>query len=228
MTTYGCQLCGKFYTPIGSQQQIAELLRGVDNFPCITPLCPGRLVKSQFAFKTTATPMPLERFFQAVNGFGFNEGILAEYKHVCELLKNKRIVQVVGESAGEPERTIITKFVLEDGTRLHLGASSLGACIYRIEEPGKEPSNGYSHLPVADNGSSTTEVGEEAGRSSQPDQEAGGSSTTRAELYPPGVPTLQPDSGVLPGEDRQPQPGSRSDVRMYNTTEPVQESGRKE
>ena len=199
---FGCKLCGKIYSPMGSSQKISELLGGKDNFPCITPLCSGRLEKVGPGPHDGAVLMAAELFFQAVNGFGFHEGTLAKYERVCDLLKNKRIVQVVGEGAGVPERVIITKLVLEDGTRLHLGSSSLGACIYRIEEPGKEPSDGYSHLPVAGNGSSTTKVGEEAGRSPDPAQQATTGSTTRAELYPPGVSTLSQDSGVLPGKGR--------------------------
>jgi hypothetical protein len=97
------------------------------------------------AFGFEVSEIPLETFFRAVNGFGSPDGKAADLKDFTELLKAQRIVDMKIEPTGQPERVIVKQLILEDGTRLHFGSSSKGACCYYIEKKGP------SCLEVVDN-----------------------------------------------------------------------------
>jgi hypothetical protein len=80
--------------------------------------------------------IPVRNFFRAVHGFGKGDVAPASYSKVRDLLLSKKIVVVDGDPVGQPERTLVRRLILEDGTQLHFDSSSHGACCYYIEEPG--------------------------------------------------------------------------------------------
>lgn len=135
-----CKACSKGYCVCGNRDEVSALLSAPEwrgGFPCITPLCAGRM-------QATALPqglcsyeeVPLSAFYRAINGFGGASGAPASLRKVKQALTTKQVVAVVGEATGNPERSIIRQLVLSDGTRLHFDASSKGACLYYMEEPG--------------------------------------------------------------------------------------------
>lgn len=162
MRWFYCNSCGKGYDVFGPPGEVERLLAdGQSGFPCITSLCQGRLVGTvPHSHNIRFKEVPLPVFYRAVKGMGFSQGAPAGLERAIRVLIAKRVVEVVGESTGTPERTIIRCLVLEDGTRLHFDTSTKGACLYYIEEPGNE-------LPSAAAPESHGEGGEEAGRGTQ-------------------------------------------------------------
>jgi hypothetical protein len=141
MRTLGCNACSTIYQIGGDLQEVKYLLGTMlpdsETFPCITPLCSGRLVPaSVWHSEQPVIEVPIQSFYRAINGFGVGKGSAASLKEAVRLLTTKKIVSVVGESAGQPERVILRQLVLEDGTKLHFDTSSLGACLYYIETKG--------------------------------------------------------------------------------------------
>ena len=162
MRWFFCTSCARGYNVYGDHQEMARLLTDWESgFPCITPMCRGRLIGTvpHSHSGTTFKEVSLQEFYRAYKGFGLSGTAPASLKKSTKLLMEKRIAAVEGESIGTPERTIIRCLVLEDGTRLHFDTSSKGACLYYIEEPGNEPS------AAAPEG--VGEGGEEAGRGPQ-------------------------------------------------------------
>ena len=136
MRLYGCNTCHQTYQVGGDVQEIQNLLTE-DNYPCITAGCPGRLsVVGLHYYSRSCQETPLSTFYRAIYGFGSAKGEAASLARFVRLLKTKRIVSIDAEPVGQPERVIVRKLVLEDGTRLHFEASSKGACCYYIEEAG--------------------------------------------------------------------------------------------
>jgi hypothetical protein len=131
-----CTVCAKGYHVWGDSTETKRLLRE-DNYPCVTPLCSGRLRGAvphshyQLRFKD----VPVQDFYRSVHGLGGVSAPPATLSRTSQLLREKRIVLVDGEQVGSPARTIIRRLVLEDGTQLHFDFSSKGACLYYIEEP---------------------------------------------------------------------------------------------
>lgn len=169
-----CRVCARGYCICGNREEITLLLSAPewkDGFPCITPLCRGRLQRTTLppeGYVSSYEEVPLTAFYRAINGFGSPNKVPAAMKRVKQVLTTRRVVEVVGEPAGNPERTIIRQLVLDNGIRLHFDSSSKGACLYYVEEPGP------SCLEVVDNelGLERTAEGnrsnrEEAGRGSQ-------------------------------------------------------------
>lgn len=164
MRWFICNSCGKGYHVHGALLEMNSLMPDwKSGYPCITPLCRGRLQgTAPQSHSIRFKEVPLLDFYRAVKGFGLCNA--ANLKKTTKLLTEKRIVAVEGESIGTPERTIIRCLVLEDGTRLHFDASSKGACLYYIEETRDD-----SDSEGAPEGSS--EDREEAGRGTQDDSE---------------------------------------------------------
>lgn len=133
-----CTACNLAYHLGGSQEEIVQLrLHSKDSYECITPLCNGRMVwTSSLPEGCLVQDIPVSAFFRATMGFGWAKGAVASLERAKELLTTEKIVEVVGESTGRPERVILRKLVLENGTQLHFDSSSKGACLYYIEEKG--------------------------------------------------------------------------------------------
>ena len=134
-----CKSCRRVYEVGGSEEEIKNLLLEKTSYPCITPLCRGRLNRPskedlrELSKGYIPEEIPLKSFFRAVMGFGMTNGAPAAVASVKELLLSKKIVGVMADPVGNPERTILNELVFEDGTRLHFGLSSLGACCYYVE-----------------------------------------------------------------------------------------------
>lgn len=195
-----CTVCQHVYHIGGDAREIKSLLALLgETYPCITPLCNGRLMTqraSQIIPKVyVSEEIPIKSFYRAVHGFGKAKGAPASLERARELLTTTRIVQVIGESAGQPERMILRELILEDGTRMHFDTSSLGACLYYIEEPGP------SCLEVIENelGTATAESSdtdrEEVGRAVEALLEGIGDKA-RELTYPASAPE-QPSPGSL-------------------------------
>jgi hypothetical protein len=147
MRLYGCATC-KYVYRVGSVEP--EELNGVwaavepTNPSCPTPLCRGKLQKIRPGAAISqleevgyrVREIPFRTFYRAVYGFGGPKGEAAELEKFTHLLQTKKIVDVVARAIGQPERVILNRLTLEDGTILHFDSSARGACCYYIEEPG--------------------------------------------------------------------------------------------
>lgn len=133
MTVFYCKACCKAYMVSGDPGAVIRLV--VQNsYPCITPLCRGRLIKgwSDDSSVIKPTVVPLEDFYRAINGMGSSEE-RATLNAVSKLFTTSKIVDIVGRDVGDPVRVILEEIIFEDGTRMHFANSSHGACVYRIE-----------------------------------------------------------------------------------------------
>lgn len=207
-----CTACKTLLQIGGDVLDIEALLHTENNFPCVTPLCQGRMVTPGSLSRDWSDyhryEMPVQSFFRAINGFGSGVGAPASLKRAQELLLSKRIVEVIGEPSGQPERVILRQLVLEDGTRLHFDTSAKGACLYYIEERGPSCMEVVDHeLSLSPNPEGARPAGEEAGRA--PGRESvsheQGSSADHpgpAGQYQPGLPAV-PKAGDVPASDRE-------------------------
>ena len=191
-----CQSCKIAYLVVGDLEEKESLLKGMDNFPCVTPLCRGRMVRSHKSYPEArdVVEVPLHGFYRAIHGFGSPKGDPAPVELSKRVLLTKKIVDVHAEEIGQPKRTILKRLILEDGTRLHFSRSTQGACLYYVEVP-----NGQD----TDDDSSSSEVcpenREEAGRDIEVAEvgQAWGPAAG-AEVPRASVPPVQPTEGVLP------------------------------
>ena len=171
MRFVACTSCKTLLQIGGDVLDIEALLHSETNFPCVTPLCRGRMVTpdslSQDWSGYHRSEMPIQSFFRAINGLGSGVGAPASLKRAKGLLLSKRIVDVVGEPSGQPERMILRQLVLEDGTRLHFDTSAKGACLYYIEERGPSCMEVVDHeFSLSPNPEGACPPREEAGRAS--------------------------------------------------------------
>lgn len=137
MRFVACQACETAVQVGGNPEEVAQLLGSQASFPCITPCCRGRMVAippvkipQGYAYRE----VPLRGFFSAVHGVGSGEGAPASLKRLRELLLSQRVVDLLAEPVGQPERVVVREMILESGVHLHFEASARGACIYYIEE----------------------------------------------------------------------------------------------
>jgi hypothetical protein len=149
--------------------------------------------------------VPVSNFFRAVLGFGSPEGNAASLKDFVETLTKKRISRVDAFNTGTPERVILRRLVMEDGTCLHFETSAKGACCFYIEKPGPsclevvDGELGESGDPRDDSGSSPYR--EKAGR---------GNSTEALDVFPKfnfDAPAIE-----LPKSERMPSLSEKSRV----------------
>lgn len=136
MKFFACHQCRSVWQVGGDPKEVAYVLSMVECPQCITPLCRGRMEQVPVApFGFRPREIPVENFFRAVNGFGSPEGDAATVKEFTDLIKTRRVVEVKAEASGQPERVILRRLVLDDGSRLHFDVSTKGACCYYIERP---------------------------------------------------------------------------------------------
>ena len=88
-----CTVCHVAYQIGGDFDEIKNLIGGKDNFPCITPLCQGRM-KSWTSLGTLPSnckvvEIPVRNFFRAIHGFGMSDGAAASFERARELLSTK-------------------------------------------------------------------------------------------------------------------------------------------
>lgn len=139
---WGCPTCLHGWQVAGDLDEVQGLARIIqgeaENFPCITPLCSGRMFEMSYPLQGfIVTEVPVRVFYRAIHGFGNGEGDSAQLNDFVELLKSKKIVEINASRVGQPERVILQQLILDDGTRLHFDSSARGACCYYIERPGK-------------------------------------------------------------------------------------------
>ena len=139
-----CLTCRRAYQVIGELQEVKHLLdqpQWERGFPCVTPLCRGMLTKMYKEHREGVlglhelVDVPIKNFYRAIHGFGLGEGDAASVSTIRELLLKERVVDIVADAVGSSERVILKELVLSSGTRIHLGSSHLGACVYYVEGP---------------------------------------------------------------------------------------------
>lgn len=140
--TYCCSQCNHGWQLLGDHEEVSAMVKLVNveakSFPCITPLCEGRIFQtSGVPLGTIVTELPVRSFYRAIHGFGTGEGDPASLKEFVDLLTNGNIVTVKATPIGQPERVILHQIVFEDGTRLHFDSSARGACCFYIEKSSK-------------------------------------------------------------------------------------------
>lgn len=151
----------------GDPAEIDNLLKQEQLFHCVTPFCSAFMRASDHLAPEgyLTVEMPVTSFFRAIHGFGSGVGAPASFERAQKLLLSQRVVQIVGEPIGQPERVLIRQLVLESGIRLHFETSARGACLYYIEEPGPTCREVVEHeLSLSPNPEGTIENREEAGR----------------------------------------------------------------
>jgi len=139
MRFYACPTCKTSYQLAGTLEELHSMSELVEreSAHCPTPLCEGRVMQVKgHARGFTQKEIPLQTFYRAVHGFGAPDGSAATVNRFRELITTKKVMEVHAEPTGQPERVILKRLVMEDGTRLHFDSSSKGACCYYIEEPG--------------------------------------------------------------------------------------------
>lgn len=136
MRIYHCKTCSCAFQVGGHHDEVQSLL-SENMYPCVSSGCQGVMHKvGNVPMGTHMKEIPLTAFYRAIHGFGTPDGEAAQLEHFVRLLKTRKIVQVLAEKAGQPERVILKTIVLDNGVRLHFDASSKGACCYYIENPG--------------------------------------------------------------------------------------------
>jgi len=175
-----CHTCRQTVQVGGPPEEVAHLIQDQKNFPCITPLCGGRMEECRaldLPPDYERREIPIQGFFRAIHGFGSGEGAPASFQRARDLLLTQKIVELVGEPVGQPERVIIRQLVLDNGTKLHFEASARGACLYYIEERGPSCREVVEHeLSLSPNPASGDSNREEAGRALErrPEASSGG------------------------------------------------------
>lgn len=91
-------------------------------------VCPSESIPSDYSIHD----LEPEELYAALHGMGLPSEMLCDGATVRELLANHKIEQVVGFDVPNTTRFIIHVLVLDNGTRIHLGASPSGAVVYRI------------------------------------------------------------------------------------------------
>jgi len=134
-----CQTCGKAYRMTSLKKEEFQILDRDEwriNFPCITPLCNGRMVRHRKPPESGAEDIPLSVFYRSLMGFGHpSDKDTATLENVMRNFLTKNVVEVKAEETGDPKRVILENLTLEDGTKMHFAASSKGACLYYVEGP---------------------------------------------------------------------------------------------
>jgi hypothetical protein len=175
---YACIACKTSYQVVGSIEEMKNLWSIIEagGVPsCPTPLCQGKLMRVQGHVKEFhQREIPLPTFFRGIHGFGSPDGEAASVKKFRELMTSGKIVEVHAEPVGQPERVILKRIVLEDGTRLHFDSSARGACCYYIEQPGP------SCVEVVENELSNVGSAEAASEGSNTDREETGRASENA------------------------------------------------
>lgn len=182
MRFYGCAVCSTSYqvggVDPGEMESLLSVLESEGGPRCPTPLCRGRLRRTTGHLQGfESKEIPFTTFYRSVHGFGSPDGEAATLEKFSRLLKTKRVVEIHAQPIGQPERVILKRLVLDDGTRLHFDASSRGACCYYIESPGPscmEVVEDEIHDDDADRAREVSDQDrEEAGRNSETDHPDG-------------------------------------------------------
>jgi hypothetical protein len=200
-----CPTCKHAYEVTGERGELEGMLAGPDGsmpgaFRCVTPLCSGMMQRDvplkalENVEGSGVQVLPADVFFRGIHGFGIN-GAPAEVADVKKVLLTGKIAEVHARDVGQPERTIIERIVMEDGTRLHFASSNRGACVYYVERRGPScvevidglEQSGRSSGPQAGEGSA--EDREEGGRAGEDEAPGGGEPHQHGatELPDPGV-----------------------------------------
>lgn len=231
MSIVACTQCRRVIQIGGDPKEVMGLLGSQDSFPCVTPLCSGRLQKLRPGVSIegfTSEELPVKSFFRGIHGFGTLEGEAASLARARELLITGDIVDLVGESTGKPERVIIRQLVLKNGTKLHFDTSSKGACLYYIEEPSpscvevfdNELSSGTTTESPDSDREEDGRVAEACGESRDEAGELADSTSTPEQPESRGVPSVPTSSGVP--EDADPErtrDGDHPDLRVRADTD---------
>jgi hypothetical protein len=137
-----CQGCGALYRCFGDTGLVGE---GSSWWPTdyVCPMCQGNAVGMHEEDLPRAMQTALikdllpEELFAALHGMGMPEDRHATADSVKDMLLTKKITSVLLTDVKNTERCVIDKVVFEDGTKLYLGASTLGAVVYRVTAPVK-------------------------------------------------------------------------------------------
>jgi hypothetical protein len=106
-----------------------------DKYPC--PTCGERCAFSTRKLDERRTQHflnPMEAFV-AFSGAGLPSEDECSSARVRGLLETKRVKSVVTRHIRGTSRCTLDCIELEDGTKLYLGASTHGACVYRVQSP---------------------------------------------------------------------------------------------
>lgn len=202
-----CTTCRHIYQVGGDLDEVQSLLGANKEWACITPLCKGRLTVvhlRDIPVGWTTKNIPVKNFFRAIHGFGPGEGEPASLNRAREIFLTEKIVDVIAESVGQPQRVILRELVTESGIRLHFETSSRGACLYYIEEPGPtcvEVVEDELNRERDDRGEAVTQSGsahrEEAGRGAEAQPEDGAEARAVSHSTRPAE-DVQPNSIPVP------------------------------
>lgn len=136
-TSISCDCVVRVHAP---RTEEADLLIGPgsdwypDRYPC--PRCSEHMVFSTKLLEPGRVHdlTPHEAFI-CFSGAGLPEEGECSATFVHQLLTTKRIKDVQTRHVGGTNRCTLDHIEFEDGTKLYLGASTHGACVYRVQSP---------------------------------------------------------------------------------------------
>jgi hypothetical protein len=111
-----------------------------DRYPC--PRCEQNISAQEETSLAPSEVAQLElrdvgpqELFSALNGLGLPEEHECSFATVARLLQRYKIKTVIGEDVPGSGRSVIHSIELENGAKLHLGASPEGAVVFRNTPP---------------------------------------------------------------------------------------------
>ena len=203
-----CHACKTHVQIGGDELEIEAIIRTSPILHCVTPFCTGVMEPCGLTSSKgyTRKELPVRGFYRAINGYGSGEGDPASYQRAKQLLLTKRVIEVLGEPVGQPERVILRQLVLEGGIRLHFETSAKGACLYYIEEPSLSCTEVVEHeLATGTDPAGPGQAGKEnrradAGAIGPVAENAGSTFQPEAGPAQPGMPTVSTAGGLPAGD----------------------------
>jgi hypothetical protein len=87
------------------------------------------------AHTVAVVDLTAEELLAALHGLGLPDEQDAAFERISDILQTTRIKRVVGKTVPGTKRCVVEHLLLEDGTKVYLGASSYGAVVYRVVKP---------------------------------------------------------------------------------------------
>lgn len=157
MLVVPCFSCYTAVRVMSAPDKVAELVGALsdywpDKYVCIVcgKKCEGLPesdVETAVLQRMKVRDLSAEEFLAALEGFGLPEEMLCTGASVREVLQGRPIKLLHGRDLRGTTRFCIDSIELEDGTKIHFGASPMGAVVYRISRP-----ISYTQNVLAENG----------------------------------------------------------------------------
>lgn len=139
-----CMNCFTSVRVMGDPAEVNSLVGQASDFwpnkyTCVTCNAPCEAIVESDADPNALRKMKVrelsaQELFAALNGLGTPDEMICDASTVREVF-TRPIKKVHGNTVANTSRFLIEAIEFEDGTKIHLGASSHGALVYRITRP---------------------------------------------------------------------------------------------